>query len=557
MFKQLFHTTLITLFLLAGCGGGEFVIPAPLNESAFTTFPSNAAVDIQTDSVITVDFGQEMDSRTINSDTFVVAGPAVQVQGEVSYAGTSATFSPLKKLALATTYTATLKAGIKDKTGNASQSDFSWSFKTRSGVWYTPVIIESGNQDAFLPNIEMNKPGNATAAWVQSDGNFNRIYANRFDVNEGWGNEIAIDPAFAKGNYEPEIAMDDDGNAIAVWAISTNNQYILYSNFYTRVALSWTGAGPVVGGAFTNSLVPKVAMDPDGNAIAVWAEVVNGRPIVYSDQFIFDSFWTGPTVIQSSSDYAGSPQIAFDSFGNAVTIWALGDIVTLKSSMSADYRAAGSGWGQEIPISERTGYVSFPDLAVNADGEAIAVWWQVDGNTKSIYANHYTPGTGWGAAAPVKSNIIIFDILPTVGPRVAMDSAGNAVAVWQESEGIGTPTINRYMYSSRYTPESGWETAELVGSCGDWEDCKPNIDMDPNGNATAIWQKSDQTGGRRSIYTKHYILGSGWDVEAAYIGGGRLNATDPKVAVDEQGRASAIWLQYDGSYWNVVSARFE
>ena len=43
-------------------------------------------------------------------------------------------------------------------------------------------------------------------------------------------------------------------------------------------------------------------------------------------------------------------------------------------------------------------------------------------------------------------------------PQVAIDPGGNAVAVWEQSDGTRTN-----IWSNRYTPRDGWSTAELLG----------------------------------------------------------------------------------------------
>jgi len=546
MLKRLFHIAVIIL-LLSGCTGGGIIVPAPVNWNAFTTFPPNAALDVLPDSSIVIDFGQEMDSSTIDTETFVVEGPAGQVEGDISYVGNTATFTPLRILALATSYTVTLKAGIKNLAGDILDQDYSWNFRTRDGMWNDPVFVETSAGDANYPKVAVDQNGNAFAAWHFFDGNTDRIYANRYDSQSGWGTETAIDPANVKLNSEPDLAADYDGNAIVVWATEVNLMRYVYSNAYTKASIGWTGVDLADAGN-QNSYWPKVAMDQNGNAFAVWDQMPGATWEAYANYRIFDTSWGTPVPLISTTDQVFSPQIAIDSNGNAISVFILSD--NTQSNMYANYYTAGAGWGTAVPLNERTGNSAYPSVAVNLSGDAIALWWQVDGSTTSIYANHYSPNTGWLGALPVKSGINIA-LTPDAAPDVAMDFSGNAIAVWQENDGN-----NKYAYASYYTAGGAWSEAVIIGNCGNIpDDCSLNIDMDLSGNAVAVWQNSDIF--RRSIYVNRYILGSGWNEEAVFLGGGRLNATSPKVAVDHGGRAVVVWRQYDGINWNVASARFE
>ncbi len=56
----------------------------------------------------------------------------------------------------------------------------------------------------------------------------------------------------------------------------------------------------------------------------------------------------------------------------------------------------------------------------------MAVWQQHDGTRRNIWANRYTAGSGWGTAALIESE----DDGGASRPEIAIDAAGNAWAVW-------------------------------------------------------------------------------------------------------------------------------
>lgn len=109
---------------------GSFI--APLGKTVPTvtaTIPANGADDVTTNTIIQVVFSDMMDASSISSSTFLVTG---DVAGAITYNNVTktATFKPSKPLEKKTVYTVTLTTGIKNATGNALASNYTWNFKT-------------------------------------------------------------------------------------------------------------------------------------------------------------------------------------------------------------------------------------------------------------------------------------------------------------------------------------------------------------------------------------------------------------------------------------------
>mgnify|MGYP001788535549 CR=1 FL=1 len=107
-----------------------------------STDPPDSATSVLLDKKITATFSEVMDSLTINATTFVLKQGTTAIGGTVTYAGATATFSPLVNLTANTTYTATITTGSKDLAGNALASDYTWNFSTGLTV-VPPSILQS------------------------------------------------------------------------------------------------------------------------------------------------------------------------------------------------------------------------------------------------------------------------------------------------------------------------------------------------------------------------------------------------------------------------------
>jgi hypothetical protein len=77
---------------------------------------------------------------------------------------------------------------------------------------------------------------------------------------------------------------------------------------------------------------------------------------------------------------------------------------------------------------------------MNANGNAMAVWSQMEVSRNDIWANRYTAGTGWGTAAPIDAGTLFL-----TKPELAMNASGSAMATWLQYAGSSmSVSINRF-----------------------------------------------------------------------------------------------------------------
>ena len=105
-------------------------IPDTTPPNVVCTSPDGGVTGVAVDRNISATFSEEMRRSTITTSSFIVKQGSTPVSGKVTFAGTTATFSPARDLEKATTYTATIVAGVKDLSGNALSNSYTWSFTT-------------------------------------------------------------------------------------------------------------------------------------------------------------------------------------------------------------------------------------------------------------------------------------------------------------------------------------------------------------------------------------------------------------------------------------------
>jgi hypothetical protein len=182
-------------------------------------------------------------------------------------------------------------------------------------------------------------------------------------------------------------------------------------------------------------------------------------------------------------------------------------------------------------------------------GNAFAVWRQYDGAPYNIKANRYSAQSRqWGTAKLIGSD----SAGDAYSPQIAVDAMGNALAVWHQLDG---PHYN--IKANRYSAQSGtWGMAQLIESDNTGHAEYPQVAVDDSGNAFVVWEQFDGT--RFSIYANRYSAQSGtWGTAQLIESDNAGDAEYPQIAVDASGNAFAVWQQYDGTCRNIYVNRFE
>src|SRR4051812_15582830 len=167
-------------------------------------------------------------------------------------------------------------------------------------------------------------------------------------------------------NFAPEVAVDDAGNATAVW-ISPDGV---------------TASSRAPGGAWKPKVLdpsdgapqvaPLVAASPDGEVVAVWSVYISGAWRVRTASRLPGQDWTGPDDIAALDD--GRPWTllrlkAASTAGGGFVLLASGSgpLVTVMR------RATGTWEQSAVRLPDRSPETP-ADVALSADGGLVAAW---------------------------------------------------------------------------------------------------------------------------------------------------------------------------------------
>lgn len=363
-----------------------------------------------------------------------------------------------------------------------------------------------------------------------------------------WGTAERVSPPDASGNATPPaVAIDSSGNATAIW-----HQIPERRVWAARRSASGSWEPPTLLDSQTvtfyrQTAARKVAMDTAGDAVAVWGRFDGS---VWASWSALGAPWTPPVRLTESGEVGLDPTVALDPAGDGFAVWQTGrPNEPSRETRIRARRVAGGRWepAQEIQLSfAETG--GSPEVAVGNDGTAVAVWHELRSGVFRIWANRYRPGKGWDMAQSISpekqgEGALFADI--------GVDALGNAMAVWMYRRG-GSPWD---IEARRFDAGRGWETLAAVATGGPHHEY-PRVAVDPAGNALAVWHEAPD-GGRFEVWAAWFAAGSGWGPAQRLQSPTAWGADAPGVAVDARGNGIVAWRRGDGDRRIVWAARFQ
>lgn len=186
--------------------------------------------------------------------------------------------------------------------------------------------------------------------------------------------------------------------------------------------------------------------------------------------------WIEPVNVSALDASAREPRIAIDAAGNATAVWTSGAVGS--RSVRSAFRPAGGSW--ETPFNRMTSSFDChdPRLAVNPAGAAVVIAdceKEIGGGTHVAIRAAYRPAASWNAAAEVTGSV------GGKSARVGIDNAGNARAVWA---GTGSTVQSSY----KAVAAGAWSASQQVSTAAKLA-FNPNVGVSPAGYAFAVWRE--------------------------------------------------------------------
>lgn len=391
--------------------------------------------------------------------------------------------------------------------------------------------------EMFVFSAALTSQNVGFVAWTERAFGTNcaRAWVNRY-AGGSWGapTQIGIEQAVSS-----MVAANANGDAVLVWienAFAGENcgGTVLvpgvWASRYSATSNTWTPPARISTnptGVFVSA--PSVVIDAAGRATAVWIQnPVSTLPTIVWTRFNGTS-WSAAAALSDGTRGVAEPVMALDGSGNVLVLWQQqtnlfnGGLPSggpmLPNIWFARYAAAAGTWSTPVKLSNLdvtgtgTDTAVHARIAVNASGNAVALWSEVRSSVGSIVSARYSSGSGtWTSPVLIENNP-----QPADRPEVAIDVNGNAQAVWTQK--IDASQTNASGYTARFDAAAGTWGAPLLFEQSTESAFAPLVGMDNTGRALIAWEQTAAAGTLAiPIHAVHYTPASGFGTQLDFAG---------------------------------------
>lgn len=244
------------------------------------------------------------------------------------------------------------------------------SARPPGGPWGMPRTLQAPGELALDAQLAASRSGAAVALWSDRNG---QIRASSRPARAAFGPSVDISPGTPGGS--PAVATNDRGQALAVWV----GGGAAFRSAYGR----WSAPVEILPPGRFALEEPEVGLDDAGNAIVAmraFDDATFAFRVVVVTRRGRDGVWSGPVALSPRGPTSGRPapgaarpSLAVSPRGEAIIAWA--QTVNGSSRAVARRRAPGAAaWGRLEDVSGPQRGVSGLRVALARDGSAGAAW---------------------------------------------------------------------------------------------------------------------------------------------------------------------------------------
>ena len=362
------------------------------------------------------------------------------------------------------------------------------------------------------------------------------VYSRSSDDGAHWTPPKPLSERFLSDRAEdrqPALATDGKGTWMVAWtstqdlgATSRRDRDIHYA-VSTDNALTWSVPRALNSNAsldWGDDDAPDVATDDSGRWVVVWqsgdslGNTKGGdRDILFATSTDAGSTWSPPDIVDAAARtdmaFDTSPRVAADATGTWLTAWSSGsaadDHAELRRGVLVARSVDGAAtWGPPHSLSgasddDRPDWG--PRLAGNGRGEWVCAWSSSDDLGTSVgqdrdvlFARSSDGGRTWTSRAALNREAAE-DSGDDETPEVAVDSAGNWVAVWTSWDKRGAARGADADLLTAMSRDNGasWTHSYILNTNAKddhGEDTTPSLATDGSGLWIAAWASTETLG---------------------------------------------------------------
>lgn len=402
-------------------------------------------------------------------------------------------------------------------------------------TWLSPASLsESGTPED--PDVAVDAAGDVIAVWSSFNGLTRAVQAATRPAGGSWGAPVQLSEQGEEAGL-PRVSVNSQGYAVAVWRTGEIAHAVVKAAVRPTAAGAWSAAVELGQGGYATP-EQQVAIDSSGKAVVAWISQLENPGVAHLETAFHEpgGAWSAPVAI-SGTKSPGQPRLAVDSRGDFTAIWGGFNVIE-----SAELPTGASGWNAPSVLTELD--TGSPALAADPAGDVVASWiYAISSSERLIEGAAKPAGGSWGAP------VTLSPVREAVGePDVAIDSAGDGVAIWSASgPGGGNPVV-----LAAFKPVSGtWQPPTELAE-GITPEIAARVAFTSQEQALAVWW--GVAGADNAIESSvGDLAGAGWQ-PAVPISGAVPYSSQPRIGVDGQGDAVAIWELGYGFGSSVIQA---
>ena len=437
-------TAMLVVVFSAGCKKDDN--NTGVRPSVTSTIPVANATSIALNSKISTTFSVAMNSSTITIANFTLKDGATVIAGTINYSGTTATFTPSANLSPNTIYVGTISTDVKNSTGQALESNYSWTFTTG--------IVS----DITVPVVLLTNPSNNENA-VSLNHSLTATFSKIMDMSSITSSTFTL-----KQESNPVTGTVSCTGAIASFKPTTN---LLPNKIYTATITN--GAMDMIGHAMTTNYTfsfttgdaldtkpPTVlSTDPLNNALSIDRNKVVA--ITFSEAMdpstINTSSFTlkqGTTAIAGSVSYLGTTATFMPS-----NILAAGTVYTATvtnsvKDIAGNALASNNTWSFTtndtkakqaiVNLGTAGDYVILAKTAINniSTSAIIGDLGLSPAATSYVTGFALTNATGYATSAQITGKIFAADMVAPTSTNLTT-AVNNMLTAYTDAAGRSTP----------------------------------------------------------------------------------------------------------------------
>jgi hypothetical protein len=397
-----------------------------------------------------------------------------------------------------------------------------------AATWLPPVNLSTPSEFSPWqprPEIAISGGGGGVAIWPQLEG-LGTLEAASMSLTGAWGPPVSLAPNEWGQRAEPELAMNEAGEAVAVWAAG---------RIVARVRTpsgEWGGQETLSPEGSPYGVI-DVAVGPAGEAVAVWSQIPrvgsNSKYRIESSFRPAGGHWEPAVTLSDPEHQSYSPQVAITPTGQITAAWNSYDGGSDHWTVQVAEKQ-GNQWSAPQAVSGKRD-TSFPKLDASTAGATVIWQSEEEGEERWIEAASRAGGK-W--AGPVE-----LSGPESFGAQIGVDAAGTAVAIWTSFYG----EEGDYVESSTLPVGGTWsEPTAISGRVGLPEPYGARLAVAPNGQTLAawsVWREPERFVGEPFVEAALGLKGK-WEEPTTLSAAGAW-AVRPAVALDGQGDGVVAW----------------